>query len=186
MRNASSSVPAAQMRERASRSSGIVPSGGPSIAWIAKPRSRTSSCEAAKSTLRDGFRHDDGVGAPGGEMAERDRLRAHDANAVGERRELLELGRSTSVGPGRLDREELDVVLRAAGQRLCRSGTPRRRAPRSTPRSEPKSWTNPKTTSSIVVPSATATQSAKYGIAALGVLRAVDRVDDRRSARPRP
>ena len=86
--------------------------GGPSTAWIANPRSRTSSCEAAKSTRRDGFRHDDRVGAPGGEVAERDRLRAHHPHAVGERRELREPV-ETSVGPGRLDRQELDLVLRA-------------------------------------------------------------------------
>ena len=66
-------------------------SGGSSISSIAKPRSRTISCAAAKSTERDGFRHDDRVGAAGGEVAVRERLRAHHAHAVGERRELARL-----------------------------------------------------------------------------------------------
>ena len=56
---------------------------------------------------------DDRVGAARREVAERDRLRAHDPHAVGERRELREPVEHER-GPGRLDREELDVVLRRA------------------------------------------------------------------------
>jgi len=45
------------------------------------------------------------------DVAERDRLSAHDANTVGERRELAQL-LEHEPGPGRLEREELYLLLR--------------------------------------------------------------------------
>ena len=51
-------------------------------------------------------------------MAERDRLRAHHAHSIGERRELLEPVQHERR-PRRLDREELDGVLGRTGQRLA-------------------------------------------------------------------
>src|SRR5262249_35292586 len=48
--------PAATTRERAFKSSGAPPIGGTSNSSIAKPRSRTTSCAAAKSTAREGLR----------------------------------------------------------------------------------------------------------------------------------
>src|SRR5438874_8723907 len=56
IRRHSSMFPAATTRERAVRSSGQAPSGGASTSSIAKPRSRTMSWAAAKSTGRAGFR----------------------------------------------------------------------------------------------------------------------------------
>ena len=81
-------VPAAATRERALRSSGAASIGASSKSSIAKPRSRTISCAAAKSTARDGLRQTTASVATGGEVAVRQRLRAHRAHAVGQRRQL--------------------------------------------------------------------------------------------------
>ena len=61
-----------------------------------------------------------------------------------------------------------------------------RRAPPSTPRSRRSRRRSRRRRRPIVSPSATATQRQKYGIAALGVLRAVDRVDDHACSGPSP
>ena len=113
-------------------------------------------------------------------MAERERERAHDPQAVGElgdgRRLVGDLRRER-----RLEGEDLDLAPSAGRRRAARrSGARPRRASPSTPRrcrSRGRSRSRRRPSSG---PSATAIESEKKPDAALRVERAVDRIDRRR------
>ena len=79
---------------------------------IAYPRSRTSSCPAAMSTDARRLQRADGVDAARGEVAQRQRERAHDPQPV---RDADHRGGALGdeVGARRLEGEDLDRLVRA-------------------------------------------------------------------------
>ena len=133
-------------------------------ATTASPRSRTSSCAAAMSTERAGFSEHTASTRPAArwqsESASEPMIRKPPRNAVQLGGDL-----GDQRGPGRFARR---------GSRSPRPGrrrrAARRRAARRSPRVAvhsspvPKSWTKPNATSRISGPSATARDSAKYGM----------------------
>ena len=135
----SSVVPAATTRERPTRSSGAASNGGSSNSSIARPHSRTSSCAGRDVDRARGLERADRVDAAGGEVAERERERAHDPQAVREpdhRRRPL----ARPSGRRRLEREDLDRLLRPHRARAeRRSGTRPGRASAVHSSPEPKS-----------------------------------------------
>ncbi len=92
------------------------------------------------------------------------RERAHHAQAVGDARRSARRSSETYAERRRLERQDLELVLRPLGQRPRRREMHRRRASPSTPRPCRSRGRSRRTTSSIVSPSATAIEMEKNGM----------------------
>ena len=174
-----SSVPAAATRERGMRSSGA--STNCRVAVDVRDREPALAHEQLPGGDVDRavrLQRADGVEAAGGEVAERERERAHDPEAVRdavERRRLAPRPR----GQRRLEREQLDPVLRTLRRRAARrSGTRRRRGAPSTPRRSRSRRRSANSTSLHRLAVGDRDREREERDAALRVERAVDRVDD--------
>src|SRR3954447_12269881 len=156
----SSGVPAATTRERPCRSSGAEPNGGASKRSIASPRSRTRSCAAAMSTALAGLSEQTASTRPAA------RWQSERASEPMMRRRYA----SSTTAAACSATDEVRVASKERISMRSFGSSPSSRRPlRNAPwprvavhsSSVPKSCTNPNSTSPIVGPDATATESEK-------------------------
>ena len=135
----------------------------------------------------------DGVDAAGGEVAERERERAHDPQPVREAGDRRRVARRRATVQRRLEGEDLDRVLRPHARRAARRSAyapSPRRAVHSSPRAEVVDVAEDDVVHRLAVGDGDREREERD--AALRVQRAVDRVDDderarrRRDGRPPP